>query len=125
MLVAGKAKMADTNINEVLATKVMEYELVNPDLSSSDCRNSYNKPMYFKDGKPLIGCVSWNPLENIDQAMMVADKFDDFTVQRILGLWNVMIERDLNVGTEECRTLLELPKAICLATMKAIGEDDG
>jgi len=90
------------NLNEFMAEKVMEwYHDKDRWIDTND-----------KEAPIVMGYHAWNPTQNIDQAFMCADKAG--IIMRINCIphhgWTIEIGNETRI---RCKTLADLPKAIC------------
>jgi len=73
-------------------------------------------------GIPIINVSRWNPLENIEQAMEILGKFDNWTMNRVT--FSSKINCDIIIQeTLICKGIGKTPQeAICNAALSTIGE---
>ena len=72
-------------------------------------------------GKVVMRVSDWNPSENIEQALMCLDTFDEFRIDYHRKMYEVILPAQLYIGAGVDKSL---PMAISLACAKATGWTD-
>ncbi|MGG1249917.1 hypothetical protein ABE205_19415 [Brevibacillus agri] len=105
--------MTEQQIIETLATNVMGWEVVNSEVTG--------KPRWFyqPDKQFCLEMIDWNPLQNIADAWMLVEKFEDSLT---LESWEGFI---CEICSPVCVRAHEktAQEAICKAALKVIGQD--